>query len=101
MRKSRRHDAFSDNHDNKYRLVDADPATILNIMKASKYGDHDLVVYPCLGQFEEFYIECCKDSIFDRNEIFVIVTYYQQVSAVRNKMHLAGIGPQDMKKMAP
>jgi hypothetical protein len=45
-----------------------------------------------LEQFEEFYIECCKDSILDRNEILVLVTHYQPVSAVRKKMHLlAGI----------
>lgn len=81
-----------DNDDNDgYRVVSADPATILNTMKSSNYGDHNLVIYPCLGQFEEFYVECCKDSILERNEIFILVTYYQQVSAVRKKMHFAGI----------
>jgi hypothetical protein len=74
-----------------YRIVNADPATILNTMKASNYGDHNLVVYPCLGQFEEFYVECCKDSILERNEMFIFVTYYQPVSAVRKKMYIAGI----------
>ncbi|HKG86887.1 MAG TPA: hypothetical protein VKA95_01070 [Nitrososphaeraceae archaeon] len=91
-----RHNGFSDrddddNNNNVYRIVNADSATILNTIKASNYGDHNLVVYPCLGQFEEFYIECCKDSILGRNEIFILLTYYQQVSAVRKKMQLAGI----------
>ena len=89
-----RHNGFSDRDDdnnNVYRIVNADSATILNTIKASNYGDHNLVVYPCLGQFEEFYIECCKDSILGRNEIFILLTYYQQVSAVRKKMQLAGI----------
>ncbi len=45
-----------DDDDNLYRLVNADPATILNSIRASNYGDHNLVVYPCLGQFEEFYV---------------------------------------------
>jgi hypothetical protein len=85
-----RHNGFSE-RDDAYRIVNADPATILNAIKASNYGDHILVVYPCLGQFEEFYVECCKDSILQRNEIFILVMYYQQVSAVRKKMHLAGI----------
>lgn len=80
-----------DDNNNVYRIVNADPSTILNTIKASNYGDHNLVVYPCLGQFEEFYIECCKDSILGRNEIFVLLTSYQQVSAVRKKMQLAGI----------
>ncbi len=88
------HNGFSDRDDDDEgyrRIVNADPATILNIIKASNYGDHNLVVYPCLGQFEEFYIECCKESIFERNEIFILVTYYQEVSAVRKKMYIAGI----------
>ena len=89
-----RHNGFSgrdDDDDDGYTIVNADSATILNAIKASNYGDHNLVVYPCLGQFEEFYVECCKDSILGRNEIFVLLTYYQQVSAVRKKMQLAGI----------
>jgi hypothetical protein len=85
------HNGFSERDDDARRIVNADPATILNAIKASNYGDHNLVVYPCLGQFEEFYVECCKDSILQRNEIFILVTYYQHVSAVRKKMHLAGI----------
>ncbi|MDQ4016210.1 MAG: MEDS domain-containing protein [Thermoproteota archaeon] len=85
------HGGFSDRDDDGYRIVNADPATILNTIKAANYGDHNLVVYPCLGQFEEFYIECCKDSILERNDIFILVTNYQEVYAVRKKMNIAGI----------
>lgn len=80
-----------DDADDKYRIVNADPATILKTIKASNYGDHNLVVYPCIGQFEEFYVECCKDSILERNEMFILATYYQHISAVRKKMNIAGI----------
>jgi MEDS: MEthanogen/methylotroph, DcmR Sensory domain len=74
------------------RIAHTDPATILKYIKNSNYGDHKLVIYPRLEQFEEFYVECCKDSILDRNEIFVVATYYQPVYEVRNKLHLlAGI----------
>ena len=72
------------------RMVNADPATILKYIKNSNYGDHNLIIYPHLEQFEEFYVECCKDSLLDRNEIFVVVTYYQPVSEVRKKLHLLG-----------
>src|ERR671910_254883 len=90
--KMKNQDSYSNNDNTAYRLVSADPATILKHIKNSNYGDHNLVIYPGLKQFEEFYIECCKDSILDRNEIFVLVTHYQHVSAVRKKMHLlAGI----------
>ena len=85
------HNGFSTANNDEYRIVNADPVTALNTIKASNYGDHNLVVYPCIGQFEEFYIECCKDSLLERSEIFILVTYYQQVSAVRKKLHLSGI----------
>jgi hypothetical protein len=90
--KMKNRDSYSDKDSNRYRIVNADPATILKFIKNSNYADHNLVIYPRLEQFEEFYIECCKDSILDRNEILVLVTHYQPVSAVRKKMHLlAGI----------
>ena len=82
---------FSQRDDNPFKLVNADSATILNSIKAANYGDHNLVVYPCLGRFEEFYIECCKDSILQRNDVFILVTFYQQASAVRKKLYQAGI----------
>jgi|SRR5919204_5780695 hypothetical protein len=83
--------SYSGNNNDRYRIVNADAATILKYIQDSSYGEHSLVVYPCLGQFEEFYSECCKDSILERNEIFVVVTHYQHASAVRKKMYLAGI----------
>ena len=90
--KMKNHDSDSDEDNDRYRIVNADPATILKHIKNSNHGDHNLVMYPHLQQLEEFYIECCKDSILDRNEIFVLVTHYQHVSAVRKKMYLlAGI----------
>jgi hypothetical protein len=85
------HNGFSTGNKDEYRIVNADPVTALNTIKASNYGDHNLVVYPCMGQFEEFYVECCKDSLLERSEIFILVTYYQPVSAVRKKLHLSGI----------
>ena len=72
------------------RIMNADPATILKYIKNSNYGDHNLVIYHRLEQFEEFYVECCKDSILNRNETIVVGTYYQPVSEVRNKLHLLG-----------
>ena len=85
-------DSYSDKDSNRYRIVNADPATILKFIKNSNHADHNLVIYPRLEQFEEFYIECCKDSILDRNGTFVLVTHYQHVSSVRKKMYLlAGI----------
>jgi hypothetical protein len=85
------HNGFSTGNNDEYRIVNADPVTALNAIKTSNYGDHNLIVYPCIGQFEEFYVECCKDSLLERSEIFILVTYYQQVSAVRKKLHLSGI----------
>ena len=90
--KNKNHSGYPDKDNSTYRTVNADPATILKHIKNSNYGDHNLVIYPGLKQFEEFYIECCKDSILDRKETFVLVTHYQHVSSVRKKIDLlAGI----------
>ena len=90
--KMKNRDSYSDKDSNRYRIVNADPATILKFIKNSNYADHNLVIYPRLEQFEEFYIECCKDSILDRNGTFVLATHYQHVSSVRKKIDLlAGI----------
>ena len=97
--KMKNRDSYSDKDSNRYRIVNADPATIPKYIKNSSYGDHNLVIYPRLEQFEEFYIECCKDSILDRNEILVLVTHYQPVSAVRKKMYLlSGIDTERYEK---
>ena len=85
------HNGFSTGNNDGYRMVNTDPVMALNTIKASNYGDHNLVVYPCMGQFEEFYVECCKDSLLERSEIFILATCYQPVSAVRKKLHLSGI----------
>jgi hypothetical protein len=91
-------DLYRDKNDNAYRIANVDPAAALKCIKDSRYGDHNLIVYPCMGQFEEFYIECCKDSVLEKNEIFVVVTHYQHISAVRKKMHLAGIDTERHEK---
>jgi hypothetical protein len=81
------HDNNPDKDNSRQRRVNADPATILERIKNSNY-DHNLVIYPSLAQFEQFYIECYKDSVLDKNEIFIIVTFYQHMSAVRKKIYL-------------
>ena len=81
------------NNDRKgtYRVANADPAAVLQYIKNCSYGEHNLILYPCLGQFEEFYIESCKDSILEKNEIFIVISQYQHVSVVRKKINQAGI----------
>jgi hypothetical protein len=86
--KMKNRDGYLDMDNNICRIVNADPATIPKYIKNSNYGDHSLVLYPHVEQFEEFYIECCKDSLLQRNEVFVLLTYYQHVSAVRKKMNM-------------
>lgn len=72
-------------------IINHDPDYILQCIKESSYGDHNLLVYPSLQLFEKFYEESCIDSIFNRDETFVLATYYQDISYVRKKLKLAGI----------
>ena len=94
------HNGFSTGNNDEYRIVNADPVTALNTIKTSNYGDHNLIIYPCIGQFEEFYVECCKHSLLERSEIFILVTYYQQVSAVRKSCTYQALMLRDMKMRA-
>lgn len=76
---------------NTSRIETSDHRTIVSRIKDCDYGDHNLILYHSLKHFEEFYSECCKDSIQKRDEIFVIFTRYQHVSLIREKMRSAGI----------
>lgn len=83
------------NKNNEYnqgrKVITVDASTILENIKQSANGDHNLVVYFSLEEFEEIYIESCKDALLNRNEIFVLATYYQEVAYVKKKMRMAGI----------
>lgn len=83
------------NKNNEYdqgrKVITADAATILQNIKQSVYGDHNLVVYFSLEEFEEIYVESCKEALTKRNEIFLLATYYQEVAYVKKKLRMAGI----------
>jgi hypothetical protein len=81
----------SNEHDGRAKLLTADADTIMRYIRQSDYRDHNLLVYYCLGEFEEIYIESCRDAIMNRNEIFILATYYQDAASVRKKLHREGI----------
>jgi hypothetical protein len=68
-----------------------DITTILENIKQSPYGEHDLLVYFSHEEFEEIFTEACKDAIINKNEIFLLVAYYQDLTYLRKKLRLAGI----------
>ena len=78
-------------HNAERKIITADAITILQNIKQSIYGDHNLVVYFSLEEFEEIYIESSIDALLNRNEIFLLATYYQDLAYVRKKLRIAGI----------
>ena len=88
-------DFYDRNKKNEYNagrnIITADAATILQNIKQSAFGDHNLVIYFSLEEFEEIYIESSIDALLNRNELFLLATYYQDVGYVRKKLRLAGI----------
>jgi hypothetical protein len=69
----------------------ADITTILENINQSSYDEHNLLVYFSHEEFEEFFVESCKDALINKNEIFLLVAYYQDLAYVRKKLRLAGI----------
>ena len=77
------------NRGTKVKATDA--VTILENIKRSIYGEHDLLVYFSHDEFEEIFVQSCKDAIMNKNEIFLLATYYQDLAYVRKKLRMAGI----------
>jgi hypothetical protein len=78
-------------HNKGTKIKATDAITILENIKQSIYGEHDLLVYFCHGEFEEIFVQSCKDAIINKNEIFLLATYYQDLDYVRKKLRMAGI----------
>ena len=78
-------------HNRGTKIKATDAVTILENIKQSMYGEHDLLVYFCHGEFEEILVQSCKDAIINKNEIFLLATYYQDLDYVRKKLRMAGI----------
>ena len=73
------------------KLVKGNVDMVLHNSKQAIYGDHNLLVYPSLQLFEQFYTRLCIDTVLNKNQIFLLATYYQDVSQVKKKLKTAGI----------
>jgi MEDS: MEthanogen/methylotroph, DcmR Sensory domain len=79
------YDNDNDNdNDNNHKPIIGDTAqTLLQIMHAD-YGAHYLILYPDLTTLREIYSQYIKASLVERNEIMIILPFYETVDGVRD-----------------
>lgn len=65
----------------------------------SGFHEHNMLVYPDLGAFQEIYCEYAKKHLESPyNEIVLIVTHYQVIGKVRRNLSTAGIDVDKYEK---
>ena len=71
-------------YDNNHKPIIGDTTqTLLQIMHAD-YGAHYLILYPDLITLREIYSQYIKASLVERNEIMIILPFYETVDGVRD-----------------
>jgi hypothetical protein len=71
-------------YDNNHKPIIGDTTrTLLQIMHAD-YGAHYLILYPDLTTLRETYSQYIKTSLVERNEIMIILPFYETVEGVRD-----------------
>jgi hypothetical protein len=71
-------------YDNNRKPIIGDTAQILQQTTQADYGAHYLILYPDLTTLRETYSQYIKTSLVERNEIMIILPFYETVDGVRD-----------------
>jgi len=71
-------------YDNNRKPIIGDTARILQQTMQAEYGAHYLILYPDLTTLRETYSQYIKTSLVERNEIMIILPFYETVDVVRD-----------------
>jgi MEDS: MEthanogen/methylotroph, DcmR Sensory domain len=71
-------------NDNNRKPIIGDTARILQQTMHADYGAHYLILYPDLTTLRETYSQYIKTSLVERNEIMIILPFYETVDGVRD-----------------
>jgi hypothetical protein len=71
-------------NDNDRKLIIGDTVRILQQTMQADYGAHYLILYPDLITLRETYSQYIKTSLVERNEIMIILPFYETVDGVRD-----------------
>ena len=58
-------------------------ARILDAIKCCHYGEHNMIVYPDTTTLNEVIADHYKEALQERNELVLVIPYYQTVGRVR------------------
>ena len=71
-------------YDNNSKPIIGDTVRILQQTMQADYGAHHLILYPDLTTLRETYSQYIKTSLVERNEIVIILPFYETVDGVRD-----------------
>jgi hypothetical protein len=71
-------------YDNNHKPIIGDTTRTLLQIKHADYGAHYLILYPDLTTLRETYSQYIKTSLVERNEIMIILPFYETVEGVRD-----------------
>jgi MEDS: MEthanogen/methylotroph, DcmR Sensory domain len=71
-------------YDNNCKPIIGDTARILQQTMHADYGAHYLILYPDLTTLRQTYSQYVKTSLVERNEIMIILPFYETVDGVRD-----------------
>ncbi len=85
----------------------ADPNAMVEELLVSDYGEHNMLVYPNRRSFRQLYSKYCRNVLVEnnsngaKNEMILIISYYDTVSNIRNVLIRTGIDIDGGMKKEP
>ena len=70
----------------KEKLVDGNLESILRLLCGTRYGEHNVVIYPNLGTFREIYTHLTKARIQNNNDRVLLLPHYETSKSVEQAL---------------
>jgi DcmR-like sensory protein len=70
----------------KEKLVDGNLESILRLLCETRYGEHNIVIYPNLDSFKEIYTHLTKTRIENNNDRVLLLPHYETSKSVQQAL---------------
>jgi hypothetical protein len=79
----------------KEKLIDGNLEQILRLVCETKYGEHNVVIYPHLDSFREIYTHLAKARIENNNDRVLLLPHYETSKSVEQALAELDIRAKD------
>jgi hypothetical protein len=80
----------------KEKLVDGTLESILQMLCDTRYGEHNIVIYPNLETFREIYTHFAKNRIQEKNDRVVLFPHYETAKSVEQAFMELDLATRDL-----